>query len=92
MKMKKKVSLPFVYLQGYLPARPASAPADVNIVPQNTTAAPTIPTAALQQLTRTPVDQSKTQSTQLAKRVSVWMLLVLLAQSPRTAYPRILVN
>jgi len=40
--------------------------ADVNIVPQNTTAAPAIPTAALQQLTWTPVDQSKTQATQLA--------------------------
>lgn len=48
-----------------MPARPHQ-PADVNIVPQNTTAAPAIPTAALQQLTRTPVDQSKTQSTQLA--------------------------
>ena len=40
--------------------------ADVNYVPQNTSAAPAIPTAALQQLTWTPVDQSKTQSTQLA--------------------------
>ncbi len=38
----------------------------MNYVPQNTSAAPAIPAAALQQLTRTPVDQSKTQSTQLA--------------------------
>ncbi len=32
----------------------------------NTSAAPAIPAAALQQLTWTPVDQSKTQSTQLS--------------------------
>lgn len=48
----------------------ASAPgislADVNYVPQNTSDAPAIPSAALQQLTWTPVDQSKTQTTQLA--------------------------
>ncbi len=35
-------------------------------VPQNTSDAPAIPSAALQQLTWTPVDQSKTQTTQLA--------------------------
>ncbi|WP_215903120.1 MalM family protein, partial [Acinetobacter baumannii] len=48
----------------------ASAPgislADVNYVPQNTSDAPAIPSAALPQLTWTPVDQSKTQTTQLA--------------------------
>ena len=38
----------------------------MNIVPQDTAAAPSIPTAALQQLAWTPVDQSKTQSTPLA--------------------------
>ena len=36
------------------------------VYPQDTAAAPSIPTAALQQLTWTPVDQSKTQSTPLA--------------------------
>ena len=46
--------------------QPGISLADVNIVPQNTTAAPSIPTAALQQLTWTPVDQSKTQSSPLA--------------------------
>ena len=51
---------------GLFASAPGISLADVNIVPQNTTAAPAIPTAALQQLTWTPVDQSKTQSTQLA--------------------------
>ncbi|MDU5713608.1 MAG: maltose operon protein MalM, partial [Citrobacter freundii] len=51
---------------GLFASAPGISLADVNIVPQNTTAAPTIPTAALQQLTWTPVDQSKTQATQLA--------------------------
>lgn len=45
---------------------PGISLADVNYVPQNTSAAPTIPTADLQQLTWTPVDQSKVQSTQIA--------------------------
>ena len=35
-------------------------------MPQNTSAAPSIPASALQQLTWTPVDQSKTQTTKLA--------------------------
>ncbi|MDH0219089.1 maltose operon protein MalM [Citrobacter freundii] len=65
MKMKK--SLVALYLSaGLFASAPGISLADVNIVPQNTTAAPAIPTAALQQLTWTPVDQSKTQSTQLA--------------------------
>ena len=45
---------------------PGISLADVNYVPQNTSAAPTIPTSDLQQLTWTPVDQSKVQSTQIA--------------------------
>ncbi len=50
---------------------PASAPgislADVNYVPQNTSDAPAIPSAALQQLTWTPVDpEPKTQTTEPA--------------------------
>jgi len=65
MKMKKS----FVALcltAGLLAAAPGVSFADVNIVPQNTTAAPAIPASALQQLSWTPVDQSKTQTTELA--------------------------
>ncbi|WP_330986187.1 MULTISPECIES: maltose operon protein MalM [Enterobacterales] len=65
MKMKKS----FVALclsAGLLASVPAVSFADVNFVPQNTTAAPAIPASALQQLTWTPVDQSKTQNTTLA--------------------------
>ena len=65
MKMKKS----FVALcltVGLLAAAPGVSFADVNIVPQNTTAAPAIPASALQQLSWTPVDQSKTQTTELA--------------------------
>ena len=51
---------------GLLASAPGISLADVNYVPQNTSAAPAIPTAALQQLTWTPVDQSSTQSTQLS--------------------------
>ncbi|SAS49031.1 maltose regulon periplasmic protein [Klebsiella pneumoniae] len=51
---------------GLLASVPGISLADVNYVPQNTSAAPTIPTSALQQLTWTPVDQSKVQSTQLS--------------------------
>jgi maltose operon protein len=51
---------------GLLAAAPGVSFADVNIVPQNTTAAPAIPASALQQLSWTPVDQSKTQTTELA--------------------------
>ncbi|MDE9620466.1 maltose operon protein MalM [Citrobacter portucalensis] len=65
--MKMKNSLVALCLSaGLFASAPGISLADVNIVPQNTTAAPAIPTAALQQLTWTPVDQSKTQSTQLA--------------------------
>lgn len=65
MKMKKS----FVALcltAGLLAAAHGVSFADVNIVPQNTTAAPAIPASALQQLSWTPVDQSKTQTTELA--------------------------
>ena len=65
MKMKKSL-VALCLSAGLFASAPSISLADVNIVPQNTTAAPTIPTAALQQLTWTPVDQSKTQSTQLA--------------------------
>lgn len=65
MKMKKSL-VALCLSAGLFASAPGISLADVNIVPQNTTAAPTIPTATLQQLTWTPVDQSKTQSTQLA--------------------------
>ncbi|MDR9892546.1 maltose operon protein MalM [Pseudenterobacter timonensis] len=65
MKMKKSL-VALCLSAGLLACAPAVTLADVNYVPQNTSAAPAIPTAALQQLTWTPVDQSKTQSTQLS--------------------------
>jgi maltose operon protein len=65
MKMKKSL-VALCLSAGLFASAPGISLADVNIVPQNTTAAPAIPTAVLQQLTWTPVDQSKTQSTQLA--------------------------
>lgn len=65
MKMKKSL-VALCLSAGLFASAPGISLADVNIVPQNTTAAPVIPTTALQQLTWTPVDQSKTQSTQLA--------------------------
>ncbi|WP_079225670.1 maltose operon protein MalM [Citrobacter werkmanii] len=65
MKMKKSL-VALCLSAGLFASAPGISLADVNIVPQNTTAAPVIPTAALQPLTWTPVDQSKTQSTQLA--------------------------
>ena len=65
MKMKKSL-VALCLSAGLFASAPGISLADVNIVPQNTTAAPAIPSAALQQLTWTPVDQSKTQSTQLA--------------------------
>ncbi|HCR3324573.1 maltose operon protein MalM [Citrobacter freundii] len=65
MKMKKSL-VALCLSAGLFASAPGISLADVNIVPQNTTAAPAIPTAALQQLTWTPVDQSKIQSTQLA--------------------------
>ena len=50
MKMKK--SLVALYLSaGLLASVPALTFAEVNFVPQNTSTAPSVPTAALQQLT-----------------------------------------
>ena len=65
MKMKKSL-VALCLSAGLLASAPGISLADVNYVPQNTCAAPAIPTAALQQLTWTPVDQSSTQSTQLS--------------------------
>ena len=65
MKMKKSL-VALGLCAGLMASVPAVTFADVNYVPQNTSAAPTIPTAALQQLTWTPVDQSKVQTTTLS--------------------------
>lgn len=65
MKMNKTL-LALCLTAGLLASAPAVTLANVNFVPQNTTSAPAIPTAALQQLIWTPVDQSKTQTTQLS--------------------------
>lgn len=65
MKMKKSL-VALCLSAGLLASAPGISLAEVNYVPQNTSAAPTIPTAALQQLTWTPADQSKTQSVQLS--------------------------
>ena len=65
MKMKKSL-VALCLSAGLLASVPGISLADVNYVPQNTSAAPTIPTSALQQLIWTPVDQSKVQSTQIS--------------------------
>ena len=65
MKMKKSL-VALCLSAGLFASAPGISLADVNYVPQNTSAAPTIPTAALQQLPWTPVDQSNTQTTQLS--------------------------
>lgn len=65
MKMNKSL-VALCLTAGLLAAAPAVSLAEVNYVPQNTAAAPTIPAAALQQLTWTPVDQSKQQTSTIA--------------------------
>ena len=65
MKVKKSL-LALCLTAGQMAADPGASIADVNIVPQNTTAAPSVPASALQQLSWTPVDQSHVQSTNLA--------------------------
>jgi maltose operon protein len=64
MKMKKTL-VALCLSAGMLACAPGISLADVNVVPQNTSAAPAIPSAALQQLVWTPVDQAKTQSVDL---------------------------
>ena len=65
MKMNKTL-LALCLSAGLLASAPAVTLANVNFVPQNTTSAPAIPAAALQQLVWTPVDQSKAHTTQLS--------------------------
>ncbi len=65
MKMKKSL-VALCLSAGLFASLPAVSLAEVNVVPQNTSAAPSIPADALARLTWTPVDQSKTQTTTLA--------------------------
>ncbi|KNC13007.1 maltose-binding protein [Klebsiella sp. RIT-PI-d] len=65
MKMNKSL-VALCLTAGLLAAAPAVSLAEVNYVPQNTAAAPAIPAAALQQLTWTPVDPSKQQTSSTA--------------------------
>ncbi|HEC3290283.1 TPA: maltose operon protein MalM, partial [Escherichia coli] len=55
MKMNKSL-IALCLSAGLLASAPGISLADVNYVPQNTSDAPAIPSAALQQLTWTPVD------------------------------------
>lgn len=65
MKMKKSL-LVLCLSAGLLASLPPFALADINIVPQDTSAAPAIQASALQQLTWTPVNIGKSQTTTLA--------------------------
>lgn len=88
MKMKKSL-VALCLTAGLFASVPGISLAEVNYVPQNTSAAPAIPAAALQQLTWTPVDQSKTQSTQLATGGHALTSPALPARSPLIAFRRI---
>ena len=63
--MKKRL-VALCLTAGLLAGAPAVSFADVNIVPQNTSAAPSIPAGELQRLNWTPVAQSQTLTTDLA--------------------------
>lgn len=65
MKMNKSL-IALCLSAGLLASVPAVSFADVNVVPQDVSSAPAISQTALQQLTWTPVLQSKTQTTTLA--------------------------
>lgn len=65
MKMKKSL-VALCLSAGLLASVPGISLADVNIVPQDVSAAPAIPASALQQLQWTPVSPSKVLTTQLA--------------------------
>lgn len=61
----KKSLLALCLTAGMFAALPAVSLADVNIVPQNTTAAPAIPSATLQSLNWVPVNVAQTQTIEL---------------------------
>ncbi|QXB23934.1 maltose operon protein MalM [Lelliottia amnigena] len=64
MTMKKSL-VALCLTTGLFAASPVVSFADVNIVPQNTTSAPAIPSATLQSLNWTPVNAAQTQTIQL---------------------------
>ncbi len=65
MNMNKRL-IALCLSSGLLASAPGISLADVNYVPQNTRDAPASPSAALHPLTWTPVEPSKTQTTQLS--------------------------
>ncbi|MBU4681769.1 maltose operon protein MalM [Cedecea davisae] len=65
MKMKKSL-VALCLSAGLLASVPATSFAAINIVPQDTSAAPSIPASALQQLRWTPVDQNKAHTSNVA--------------------------
>ncbi len=65
--MKKKTLTALCLSAALLKSLALPAHADINLVPQDLSAAPTIPTASLQRLSRQPVDTSRAQSTSLAQ-------------------------
>lgn len=65
MKMKKTV-IALCLGASLFAVLPVTSFAEVNIVPQNTSAAPAIPASALQQIVWTPVAPSQTQTAQLS--------------------------
>ncbi|MEG1214792.1 MAG: maltose operon protein MalM [Leclercia sp.] len=65
MKMKKSL-VALCLSAGLLACAPTVTLANVNFVPQNTTTAPSVPTAALQQLVWTPADQSQAKTAKLS--------------------------
>ncbi|WP_039055749.1 maltose operon protein MalM [Enterobacter sp. Bisph1] len=65
MKMKKSL-IALCLSAGLLAAAPATSMAAINIVPQDVSAAPSIPASALQQLHWTPVSPSQTLTSDIA--------------------------
>lgn len=88
MKMKKSL-VALCLTAGLFASVPGISPAEVNYVPQNTSAAPAIPAAALQQLTSTPVDQSKRSLPNWRRAASALTSPALPARSPLIAFRRI---
>ncbi len=88
MKMKKSL-VALCLTAGLFASVPGISLAEVNYVPQNTSAAPVIPAAALQQLTWTPVDQSKRSLPNWRLAASALTSPALPARSPLIAFRRI---
>ena len=65
--MKKKTLTALCLSTALLTSLALPAHAEINLVPQDLSAAPTIPTASLQRLSWQPVDTSRAQTTSLAQ-------------------------